>query len=168
MPLGVLSEDGAISDNTVKGVSIDSSKLVKGVATMKLDSRGKEDSSSPHNVTLGLDECRLRLVSHRGVIRSRIGPDWTEDRIRVEARTENRTGPVLDRFWAEKWHGLPVPHGTAVPPLFFVGHGCATHFIRSTLFFFVGHCQTVLSGTTASPHFIRSISPDRDWTEDRK
>jgi len=59
---------------------------------------------------------------------------------------------------AEKWHGLPVPHGTTVPPLFFVGHGQL--MLRGTavpliLFdppsFFVAHGQLVLSGTTVPP-----------------
>jgi len=111
----------------------------------------------------------------RGVIRSRTGPAWTEDRIRVEARIEDRTGPVLDWSWAEKWHGLPVPHGMAVPPLFFVGHGRATHFIRSTLFF-LGHGQPVLSGTTVPPFLFgppvrTGTGPKTEmeilWTEDR-
>jgi len=107
---------------------------------------------------------------HRGVIWSktrpnRTGPTWTEDQIRAEARTEDRTGlrPVLDRIgpdWigpildhskAEKWHRLPVP------PLFcgarsgrVEGHGHATLFIRSTLFS-VGHDQPVSRGTTVPP-----------------
>jgi len=58
----------------------------------------------------------------------------------------------------EKWHGLPVLHGTTVPPLFFVGHGQPVlrgTAVPSILFgppsFFVGHGQPVLSGTIVPP-----------------
>lgn len=46
VPMGVLGDDGAISDEEVKGGSNASSKLVKGVSSVKLDSSRKEDSQS--------------------------------------------------------------------------------------------------------------------------
>jgi len=62
----------------------------------------------------------------------RTGLAWTEDRIRGRGRTEDRTGPKNARIgpdwtdqdrpfafcWATMRHGLPVPNGMTVPPLF--------------------------------------------------
>jgi len=67
----------------------------------------------------------VTFASPRGINRSRtepdrIGPTWTEDRIREGSWIEDRTGPVKPwtgpgRWLAVKWHGLPMSRGTPVP-----------------------------------------------------
>uniref|UniRef100_A0A7C9D1G0 Uncharacterized protein n=1 Tax=Opuntia streptacantha TaxID=393608 RepID=A0A7C9D1G0_OPUST len=104
----------------------------------------------------------------RSVIRSRIGPDWTEDRIRAEARTEDWTRQTRDRTGPRHGQGRKPPlfflehsqlvlRGTAVPPILFGPPS-----------FFCGTWSARAERHDITTHFIRSTGPDRDRTKDRK
>uniref|UniRef100_A0A7C9CX34 Uncharacterized protein n=2 Tax=Opuntia streptacantha TaxID=393608 RepID=A0A7C9CX34_OPUST len=123
-------------------------------------------------------------VQSRGVIRSRTGPAWTKDRIRVEAQTEDRTGlrPVLDRTGPDKpvtgrsWTGPGQKSGTGYPcHLCFLWGAirpclgawpCHPFYSVHPLFF--GARSARAERHDRATIFIQSTGPNWHRTEDRK